>query len=97
MTALGACVAWAASASGNWPLSGLLAALLLVPLLATLPGLLRGSRRACAWALLALAPCFVYGLVEVVANPAARLAAAAILLAGLALCVALVARLRLTR
>lgn len=97
LAALALCVAWAASRSAPWPGAGLLIAVLLAPLLLPLPGLLRGSRRACAWAALGLAPSLVYGCVEVVANPAARVAAAAVLLAGFGLFVALVARLRLTR
>jgi uncharacterized membrane protein len=75
----------------------LLAAVLLVPLALPLRGLLRHDRRTYAWATLCLTPHFVYGLTELVANPALRLHAAAMLVLSLALMVALVAYLRLTR
>jgi hypothetical protein len=42
-------------------------------------------------------PYFVYGLVETIANPAARPAAGAILFASLTLFVLLIAHLRVTR
>jgi uncharacterized membrane protein len=75
----------------------LLAAVLLVPLALPLRGLLRSQRRTYAWATLCLTPHFVYGLTELVANPPLRPYAAAMLLLSLALMVALVAYLRLTR
>jgi len=75
----------------------LLVLLLVVPLAATLPGLLRSNRRTFAWATLCVTPHFVYALTEVVANPAIRLLAAAMLGLGLGLVVTLVAYLRLTR
>ena len=74
-----------------------LSAVLLLPLLAPLPGLLRGLRRTSAWATLCVIPYFVYGLTETIANPAVRYVAGAILFASLALFVALIAHLRLTR
>jgi uncharacterized membrane protein len=74
-----------------------LALVLLLPLLAPLPGLLRGVRRTSAWATLCVVPYFVYGLTETIANPAVRYTAGAILFASLALFVALIAHLRLTR
>lgn len=77
--------------------AALLAAGLVVPLLLPLRGLLRRERRVYGWATLCLTPHFVYGLTELVANPALRGLAAAVLLASLALMVALVAYLRLTR
>ena len=77
--------------------TGLLAAVLLVPLALPLRGLLRRDRRTYAWATLCLTPHFVYALTELVANPALRVHAAAILLLALALMVGLVAYLRLTR
>ena len=70
---------------------------LLVPLLLPLPGLLRSHRRTHAWATLCIVPYFIYGLTEVIANPAVRASAGAILFASLALFVALVSFLRLTR
>ena len=75
----------------------LLAAVLLVPLALPLRGLLRRDRRTYAWATLCLTPHFVYALTELVANPALRVYAAAILLLALALMMGLVAYLRLTR
>jgi uncharacterized membrane protein len=75
----------------------LLAAFLLVPLLAPLPGLWRRTRRTYAWATLCLTPHFVYALTELVANPALRALAAAMLVLSLAVMVGLVAYLRLTR
>jgi len=84
----------AAGASGS---VALLATVLLLPLALPLRGLLRHDRRTYAWATLCLTPHFVYGLTELVANPALRMHAAAILLLALALMIALVAYLRLTR
>lgn len=94
---LGACVVAAALRSANWPASLGLACVLLVPLLLPLPGLLRSHRRTHAWATLCVAPYFIYGMTEVVANPAVRGMAGAILFASLALFVALVSYLRVTR
>ena len=70
---------------------------LLAPLALPLPGLVRRNRRAYAWATLCLTPHFVYGLTELVANPALRSVAAVMLVLSLALMGALVAYLRLTR
>ncbi|HET7203162.1 MAG TPA: DUF2069 domain-containing protein [Steroidobacteraceae bacterium] len=75
----------------------LLGAFLLAPLALPVPGLLRRDRRAYAWASLCLTPHFVYGLTELVANPALRWVAATMLVLSLAVMVALVAYLRLTR
>jgi uncharacterized membrane protein len=77
--------------------SALLALVLLVPLLAPLPGILRGDRRTHAWATLCIVPGFIYGLTEAVANPATRTVAAMVLGSSLALFIALVAYLRVTR
>jgi uncharacterized membrane protein len=77
--------------------SALLALVLLVPLLAPLPGILRGDRRTHAWATLCIVPGFIYGLTEAVANPAIRTVAAMVLGSSLALFFALVAYLRVTR
>jgi uncharacterized membrane protein len=70
---------------------------MLLPLLLPLPGILRGTPRTFAWATLCVAPYFVYGLTEVVANPALRVAAGAILFASLAWFASLVYGLRVTR
>ncbi|MGB7904526.1 MAG: DUF2069 domain-containing protein [Steroidobacteraceae bacterium] len=75
----------------------LLVLLLVAPLVATLPGLLRSNRRTFAWATLCVTPHFIYALTEAVANPAIRLLAAAMLGLSLGLVVTLVAYLRLTR
>ena len=75
----------------------LLAVSLLVPLALPLRGLLNRDRRTYAWATLCLTPHFVYGLTELLANPPLRPYAAAMLLLSLALMLALVAYLRLTR
>ena len=85
------------SASGDLAALGPLAAFLLVPLALAVPGLLRRHRRTYAWATLCLTPHFVYGLTELVANPPLRVYAVAMLLLALALMMALVAYLRLTR
>jgi uncharacterized membrane protein len=80
------------------PLSFWLLVLLLVaPLVATLPGLLRSDRRTFAWATLCVTPHFVYALTETVANPTIRSLAATMLGLSLGLVVTLVAYLRLTR
>lgn len=81
------------STVGSWLGIGVL----LAPLLLAAPGLLRRDRRTFAWATLCLTPHFVFALTELVANPAIRGLAAAMLLLALALVVALVAYLRLTR
>jgi uncharacterized membrane protein len=94
---LGLCVAAAALLSSASPASALVATGLFIPWLLPLRGLLRGDRRTHAWATLCVAPYFVYGVTETVANPAVRLAAAAILFASLAHFVALVVYLRTTR
>jgi uncharacterized membrane protein len=75
----------------------LLVLLLVAPLVATVPGLLRSNRRTFAWATLCVTPHFIYALTEAVANPAIRLLAAAMLGLSLGLVVTLVAYLRLTR
>jgi uncharacterized membrane protein len=75
----------------------LLALFLLVPLVLPLPGLVHRRRRTYAWATLCLTPHFVYALTELVASPALRLHTGAMLVLSLALMVALVAYLRLTR
>ncbi|HEX7116515.1 MAG TPA: DUF2069 domain-containing protein [Steroidobacter sp.] len=67
------------------------------PLLAALPGLVRGNRRTHAWATLAIIPFFVLALTEAVANPAARIWAGACLALAFASFVLLIAYLRVTR
>jgi uncharacterized membrane protein len=94
---LGLCVGAAALLSAASPASALVTAGLFIPWLLPLRGLLRGDRRTHAWATLCVAPYFVYGVTETVANPAVRAAAAAILFASFAHFVALVVYLRATR
>lgn len=94
---LAACVASAALRSAPWPSSLAWLAVLLLPLLLPLPGLWRRNRRTCAWATLCVAPYFAYGTTEVIANPAVRAAAGAILFASLAWFMSLVHCLRVTR
>lgn len=94
---LAACVTLAAVRSAPWPASLAWTAAFLVPLLLPLPGLLRGQRRAYAAATLCVTPYLVYGLTEVIANPAARGTAASILVVSLAWFLALVHYLRLSR
>ena len=90
-------VAVAATLSASWPGSALLVAVLVLPLLLPLKGLLQGDRRTYAWATLCIAPCFLYAITEAIANSMTRAIAAAILFASLAHFVALVAYLRVTR
>ena len=94
---LGACVVAAALPAFAWPASLARLAILLLPLLLPLRGLLRGRRRTFAWATLCVTPYFIYGLTEVIVNPAVRSAAGATLFASLAWFVSLVNYLRVTR
>ena len=94
---LGACVAVAALRSAPWPANLPWLAALLLPVLLPLRGLWRRSRRACAWATLCVAPYFAYGTTELIANPAVRVVAGAILFASLAWFVSLVYCLRVSR
>jgi uncharacterized membrane protein len=95
--ALGIAVAAAVALSSSSTASALVTAALFVPWLMPIRGLLRGDRRTHAWATLWVAPYFVYGLTEAIANPAVRVAAALMLASSLAHFVALVAFLRMTR
>jgi len=94
---LAACVAAASLRSAPWPANLGWTIALLLPLAAPIPGIVRGVRRTYAWATLCVAPYFIYGITEVIANPAVRGAAAAILFASFAWFVTLVAYLRLSR
>jgi len=94
---LAACVAAASLRSAPWPANLGWTTVLLLPLAAPIPGIVRGIRRTYAWATLCVAPYFTYGITEVIANPAVRGAAAAILFASFAWFVTLVAYLRLSR
>lgn len=94
---LAACVAATSLRSAAWPANAAWTLALLLPVLAPLAGLVRGVRRTYAWATLCVAPYIVYGITEVIANPAVRGAASAILFASLAWFVALVWYLRLSR
>ena len=81
---LAACVVAAALRSAPLPASLGWAAVLLLPVLLPLRGLVLGRARSFAWATLCVAPYFLYGLTEVVANPALRATAGTILFASLA-------------
>jgi uncharacterized membrane protein len=94
---IGVAIGAAATLDASWPGSALLATALVLPLLLPLKGLLQGDRRTYAWATLCIAPCFVYGITEVIANSSVRAIAAVILFTSLAHFVALVAYLRVTR
>jgi uncharacterized membrane protein len=94
---LAVCVAAASLRSAAWPANLVWTIALLLPLAAPIPGIVRGVRRTYAWATLCVAPYFIYGITEVIANPAVRGAAAAILFASFAWFVTLVAYLRLSR
>ena len=94
---LAVCVAAASLRSAPWPANLGWTIALLLPLAAPIPGIVRGIRRTYAWATLCVAPYFIYGITEVIANPAVRGAAAAILFASFAWFVALVAYLRVSR
>jgi uncharacterized membrane protein len=96
MALLAACVVAAALRSAPMPASFAWATLLLLPLLLPLRGLLLGRRRTFAWATFCVAPYFTYGLTEVVANPALRALAGAVLFASLAWFASLVWGLRST-
>jgi uncharacterized membrane protein len=93
---LALCVAAAALRSAPWPANLGWTIALLLPVVAPTPGIVRGLRRTYAWATLCVAPYFIYGITEVIANPAVRGAAAAILFASLAWFVALVWYLRVS-
>jgi len=94
---LGVCVAASTMRSAPWPQNVAWTAGMLLPLLLPLPGLWRGNRRTCAWATLCVAPYFIYGVTEVIANPVVRVTAAMILFAGLAWFASLVYCLRVSR
>lgn len=73
------------------------AVLLTLPLAIPLPGLLRRRRYTGLWATFLLTPYLALALMEVIANPAARLAAPLVMLMILATLVALVGWLRTSR
>jgi uncharacterized membrane protein len=76
---------------------GVLAALLVTPLLLPLRGLIRGDRRTHAWATLCVIPYFILGVTEAIANPQQRIWAGLCLLLALTLFVSLIGYLRVTR
>jgi uncharacterized membrane protein len=96
-TLLGVCVAGAVVRGRVGSDRLLLAAVWLLPMLLPLRGLLEGRRRTHAWATLCVVPYLVFGIVETIANPPARAAAAAMALASLVWFATLVAYLRVTR
>ncbi|MEI6458654.1 MAG: DUF2069 domain-containing protein [Pseudomonadota bacterium] len=68
-----------------------------LPWLLLLPRLVRGDRRGALWAVLLTSPYIAYGLMEMLANPGARLWAALQVLLAFAVFVASIAHLRLSR
>jgi len=84
-----------------WPsatVGGVLTALLLsVPALLPLPGIASRNRYTYKWATLCVAPYFVVGLTETIANPETRWWAASVLVVALGWFIALVGFLRATR
>ncbi|HZF26643.1 MAG TPA: DUF2069 domain-containing protein [Steroidobacteraceae bacterium] len=84
----------------QWHAARFQAALLvlsLAPLLAPLPGLIRGRRYTYAWCSMLTIPYMALGLTELIADSAHRLAPATLLLLAFAWLIALVAYLRVTR
>jgi uncharacterized membrane protein len=67
------------------------------PWLLLLPRLARGDRRSTLWAILLTSPYLAYGLMEMLANPGAKLLAAGQVLLAFALFVVAIAHLRLSR
>ena len=83
-----------------WSLAGyplLFCALAVVPLLTPLPGLLRGRRRTFAWASLFTVPYLAFAIMELLANPNARVVGGSTLLLVFAWFCSLVLFLRLSR
>jgi len=79
------------------PTAALACALGIIPWLALLPGLWRGDRQTHVAATLLTVPYLGYGLMEVLANPGARLYAGGLVLVAFAVFVALLASLRVIR
>jgi len=79
------------------PTAALATAIGVAPWLAFAPGLRRGDRSRTLAATLLTVPYLGYGLMEVLANPGARVYAGALVLLAFALFVALLACLRLSR
>jgi uncharacterized membrane protein len=74
----------------GWPIT----AIVVLPLLLPLPGLVRGTRRTQSWAPLALAPALAMALTEVLVNPGVRLRVTLTLALILAAFAAILAALR---
>jgi uncharacterized membrane protein len=84
----------------QWHASRMQAALLVIslaPLVAPLPGLIRGLRFTYAWCSLLTIPYMALGLTEIIADSSHRLAPASLLLLAFGWLIALVAYLRVTR
>ena len=77
--------------------AGLLSLTAVLPWCVLLPGLWRGLRRAALWSILLTSPYLAYGLMEMLANPGARILAAAQVLLSFAVFAAAIAHLRVTR
>ncbi|HEY7752592.1 MAG TPA: DUF2069 domain-containing protein [Steroidobacteraceae bacterium] len=96
---LAALLAWSAllASIACWPAAGVHPALAIIaglPLLLPVPGLLRGVPRALRFAPLAEAPALAVAITEVLANPAARVAASITLALVLAAFAGIIAALR---
>jgi uncharacterized membrane protein len=77
--------------------AGMLALGAIAPWCFLLPGLWRGERRPALWAILLTSPYLGYGLMEILANPGARVLASAQVLLSFAVFAAAIAHLRITR
>lgn len=84
---------WGHASAGRMAWTAIMSAPLWLPL----PWLIRGNRFTYAAMTLCVIPYFVLGVTEAVANPAVRMWAGLCLICALALFVALIAYLRLTR
>lgn len=98
LTLLATLLAWWQS-SASWPptTGDLISALLLLPVAAILPPVIRGSEKACTVASLLLVLYIGWGLTEAVANPQVRVLAAATVFTGTVSFAALIVWLRLLR
>jgi uncharacterized membrane protein len=77
--------------------AGMLALGAVAPWCLLLPGLWRGQRRPALWAVLLTSPYLGYGLMEMLANPGARMLASVQVFLSFAVFAAAIAYLRMTR
>jgi uncharacterized membrane protein len=93
---------WLAMAASllAWMLAGYspwLCVIAVIPLLAPLPGLMRGQRYTYAWATLFAVPYMAFAITELLVNPEARLVAAVSLLLIFAWFCTMIVYLRVSR